>query len=518
MGRRPGWARFLLPSAADLVFLGLLFSLCCGTLAPRLLGDAGIGWHIRNGEWMLRNHAITRTDPFSSTMGGRPWYAWEWLYDLVIAGIHHWMGLNGVVFFTALVIAAAFALTLRFAMSCGGDLPVAIVLLALAVGASAIHLFARPHVLSWLLVVLWFALLDSWEREGDQAKSRKLLWLPALMVLWVNVHGGFLTGFALLGLYLVAQLFRSFAVASRPVAAKRLKVLGSIGLLALASTFLNPYGYRLHVHIYGYVTDRFLMNHIDEFRSPDFHGLAQQCFVVLLMIAIAALATASQKPRLSHLLVIIFAAGSGLYAARNLPISALLLTLTIAPILSRTLMQAGGEPNLADWLRTCLERSQSFATRMGEMEASLRGHLWPVAGILFGLWICLHGGSVGGVQIIDAHFPPKRFPIKAVDVLAEQHAPEPVFCPDYWGGYVIYRLYPQTRVVVDDRHDLYGAEFFKQYLKVVGVEPGWQETLDQDQVKVALLPTGSALAYVLGESPGWRMVFEDKVGTLFRRN
>ena len=54
---------------------------------------------------MLRSHAITRADPFSVTMGGQTWYAWEWLYDVVIAGIHHWLGLNGVVFFTAVIIA-----------------------------------------------------------------------------------------------------------------------------------------------------------------------------------------------------------------------------------------------------------------------------------------------------------------------------------------------------------------------------------------------------------------------------
>jgi len=87
-----------------------------GALFARLLGDAGIGWHIRNGEQMLRTHTITRTDSFSVTMGGQPWYAWEWLYDLKIAGIHHWLGLNGVVFFTAVIIALTFALTLRFSL------------------------------------------------------------------------------------------------------------------------------------------------------------------------------------------------------------------------------------------------------------------------------------------------------------------------------------------------------------------------------------------------------------------
>ena len=136
------WLRFLVPSVADLIFIILLIAMTGGILAPRLLGDASIGWHIRNGELMLHAHSITCADPFSVTMNGAPWYAWEWLYDIVIAGIHHWSGLNGVVFFTALIIAATFALTLRLSLQRGADLPVTVVLLALSLGASMIHLLA----------------------------------------------------------------------------------------------------------------------------------------------------------------------------------------------------------------------------------------------------------------------------------------------------------------------------------------------------------------------------------------
>src|SRR4029077_12229598 len=95
----PGWIYLALPSVTHLIFIVVLFSLSYSVLSARLLGDAGIGWHIRNGELMLRMHTVTRADPFSYTMSGRPWLAWEWLYDLIIGAIHKWLGLNGVVFF-----------------------------------------------------------------------------------------------------------------------------------------------------------------------------------------------------------------------------------------------------------------------------------------------------------------------------------------------------------------------------------------------------------------------------------
>src|SRR2546430_7543155 len=159
IGIRPAWFRLLVPSVADLIFIVLLIALTCGALAPRLLKDAGTGWHIRNGQQILHTHSITRTDSFSYTMQGQPWYAWEWLYDVLIAGIYQWLGLNGVVFLTGVVIAATFAIVLRLPLRLGANLPVSVILVMLAAGASTIHFFALPHLLSWLLAGIWVQLL-----------------------------------------------------------------------------------------------------------------------------------------------------------------------------------------------------------------------------------------------------------------------------------------------------------------------------------------------------------------------
>src|SRR5919109_2356197 len=134
-----GWIHLILPSVTDLIFIVVLFSLSYSALSSRLLGDAGIGWHIRNGELMLRTHMVTRVDVFSYTMNGRPWLAWEWLYDVIIGAVHQWLGLNGVVFFTAIVIASTFALVFRTLLSRGSLVQISLVLLLLAMGASMIH-------------------------------------------------------------------------------------------------------------------------------------------------------------------------------------------------------------------------------------------------------------------------------------------------------------------------------------------------------------------------------------------
>src|SRR5437588_11890983 len=84
----PGWIHLALPSVTDLISILVLVLLSYSVLAARLLGDAGIGWHIRNGELMTRTHMITRADPISYTRSAGPGLAREWLSDAVIAAVH----------------------------------------------------------------------------------------------------------------------------------------------------------------------------------------------------------------------------------------------------------------------------------------------------------------------------------------------------------------------------------------------------------------------------------------------
>ncbi len=507
------WFQFLAPSVIDLFFIALLAGLSCGALGRILLRDSDIGWHIRNGQLMLQTHAMVRTDPFSSTMAGQTWYAWEWLYDILIAAIHHVFGLNGVVFYSAAIIAVTFVLALHVALRRGGNLPLTILLLIIALGATAIHFLARPHIVSWLFTVIWFDVLDS----AEQQRSGQIYWLPMLMILWVNLHGGFVLGFMLLGIYLIAAAVAFFWRKQREHAAAWLKQLGLVTLLTAAASFVNPYGYHLHVHVFRYLTDRFLMDRITEFASPDFHAVPQQCFAILLLITILAIATARRKPSLVHVLVLLLAAYSGFYATRSLPTSSLLMVLIIAPMLSQTIAGAAEDAAIASWLRRFFFWLDSFSARMSNMETQFRGHLWLMVVFVLGIVACANHGRVGSAQFLNAYFDDKRFPVESAEYIAAHEIHDPIFSLDYWGGYLIYRLYPETKVVLDDRHDLYGDQFFEEYLKVVWVQPGWEKVLNDRRVDWVLVPPQSTLANMLRITSAWTVQHEDKTAVLFRR-
>jgi hypothetical protein len=520
--------RWVVPSASDLIFVALLGLLTCTALSVRLLSDAGIGWHIRTGQLILATHAVPRVDPFS-TLAGQPWFAWEWWYDVKVGWLERAAGLNGVVLFTAVIIATSFSWTFRLLLRRGTNVFVALILVLLAASAAMIHFLARPHVVSWLFTVAWFWILDSSEKDcsgsfsgssdcsGAKTRRAWTLWLlPWLMLVWVNVHGGFLVGFVLLAIYWIGAVWQWFRLKEERFddalqkiwLGRRIRLLTLTGIVSAAVTLVNPYGYKLHVHIYRYLSNRFLMDHIDEFQSPNFHYVAQKCFAALLLLTLVALAAKRSEVGASQGVVVLFAVYAGLYASRNIPVSSLLLILVIGPWLSDAMN------SLAD--KRSGTASTQFLQRMQGIELGLQGHLWPITAIVLAGWIAAHGGKLGASPLMDAHFDAQRFPVQAANYLEAHKVPGPIVSPDSWGGYLIYRLYPRVRMVVDDRHDFYGEEFLKSYLKMVHVEPGWQDFLQQHDVGCIVLPKDSALANILLETPEWQPVYSDAVAVVFK--
>ena len=142
------WGRVLTPSFSDLLFIALmgwLFMSTGGHGWQSLLADADVGWHIRTGEYILRHHAVPHRDLYSFSKPGAPWYAWEWLSDVIDAGLFDWAGLKGVVLMAGVVIALFATTLMRRMVNAGAHLFLALLVALLGVGASSMHFLARPH-------------------------------------------------------------------------------------------------------------------------------------------------------------------------------------------------------------------------------------------------------------------------------------------------------------------------------------------------------------------------------------
>ena len=500
-------ASFLLPSISDLIFIVLLLAFTFGPLAQRLLWDADIGWHIRNGENILATRSIPHVDSFSATMRGRTWFAWEWLYDAIVGWIHRKSGLNGVVFLAALTIASTLALVFRITIRRGANLGIAVLFFVLCALASSIHFLARPHVVGWLLTIICFLILDRHDRE--RVSNRFLFCLPLLIMPWANLHGGFVLGLVLLGIFFLAGLLEFSRPRSAELRKSSAKVitLGSVFAFSLFASLINPYGYKLYVHIYQYLTNNFFMHHIDEFRRPDLHKGPAQAFLLMMALTVLAIVLARARLRWTEWLLILFSATSGMYAARNLPVASMLLMMIAAPLLSAQLRFK--TPKFVRW--------GELLDRARDAELRLQCHLWPLVVVAVSALICFNSGALFGRTVMNAHFDPARFPVQAVNALQRRSNRNPIFSLDSWGGYFIYGLYPETAVFIDDRHDFYGEPYIREYLKVIHVEPGWESVLDGERVNLIVMPSKSKISDVLRKSANWKESYEDTISTVFER-
>jgi hypothetical protein len=111
----------------------------------------------------------------------------------------------------------------------------------------------------------------------------------------------------------------------------------------------------------------------------------------------------------------------------------------------------------------------------------------------------------------------EQFPERAVEFLrAGCYAPK-LFAYYDWGGYAVWKLYPEYRVFVDGRADLYGDDLLRQFQTVVNLRTGWRAVLDGWGLETALLPPSAAITQALLLDPEWRVVFSDSKAVILLR-
>src|SRR4051794_31678987 len=181
--RQSRWLSALAPSMTDFLFAALLAWLFAGGGGKMLLSDGDTGWHIRTGDYILEHGAIPRVDLFTFTKPGEPWFAWEWLTDLIFAWLHRGWGLKAVVMVGGVALVATATLLFCRMLWSGGNLFFSLAAALLANGATLVHFLARPHVFTFVFLAIGLWLMARDRRTPDWA-----IWLlPPLTAVWVNM-------------------------------------------------------------------------------------------------------------------------------------------------------------------------------------------------------------------------------------------------------------------------------------------------------------------------------------------
>jgi hypothetical protein len=505
----PGrFVHLLFPRLEDVLFLGIFLSVI--GLGSRLLNmDGDLGRHLTIGNFIIDSFSIPTRDVFSHTMVGFPLTPHEWLAQVSFSVVYRIAGLNGVVVLSAIMIALTFTLVYRQCFKRSQILLMSLVITVLAAAAASVHWLARPHIFTLLFTVLWIGELENLRKNG-----RVRLWLlPLIMVIWVNFHGAFIAGFVIWGIYLLSSLVE-FINKHPDKSGERSVMIGSTGLrepwvllitgfLALCGTLINPVGWRIWETTISFLRNSYLVGHTMEYLPPDFHQVNFWPFLLMICVSIIFLSFNRKKISIVSALLITLWTAMGLISARNISIYAVVAAPILAGIIAGVLVGKHKLRHLAN-----------FDARLRFVDDKLFGHIWPALMAIL-ILVLLMSGFVLDFNRDGNNFLSHKFPVTAVDWILEQDKKGPMFNYFPWGGYLLYRMWPEEQVFIDGQTDFYGEALTRQYEKVLTLQDGWQEILTQYQVRWVLMPTDSRLIEALSEDPRWELTYQDKTATIY---
>jgi hypothetical protein len=252
------------------------------------------------------------------------------------------------------------------------------------------------------------------------------------------------------------------------------------------------------VQLYRYPIDTIrsigMRSFIVEWFSPDFHKFRFLPFLVVFLLVLAVLSRSRARLQARVLVPLVLTTLLALDAVRHIPIFVLLAIPVIAAGLAASSSEVG--------IHTLSPRA-----RVRPMFNGLTVVL--MAGFALVRWGVLARGQ--------ATAEAQQFPERAVEALRSRDLGGEVFAYYDWGGYTIYKLYPEYRVFVDGRADLYGDDLLQQFQTAVQLRTGWREVLDRWRVRAVLLPRHCALAQALVLDPNWHLEYRDAQALLLLR-
>jgi len=443
--------------------------------APQVLNDGDTFWHLAAGQWMLDHGRVLTTDIFSHTVAGKPWNTHEWLAEVLMALAYRAGGWSGLVVLGGVCAGAAAALLAAWLQRFLRP-PTLLCVLLLSFSVTAPSLLVRPHLVALPALAFWTAgLLQA--REAQRAPP---LWLAGVMLVWANLHGGFVLGLALIAAFALDALVEA-------PAARRLAVVRDWGVFALASlaaSLVTPFGVGSLLYPFQIMGMSSLPG-IVEWRPADFSRVS--ALEIGLFAALFVLLSRGARIPPVRLLLLLLLLHMALQHTRHQIVLAVTGVMLLAEPLGAALSPPGGRASV------------------------VVGRRWIVGGALVAI---LLAGVRLAVPIVRSDGP--TAPISALAHVPAALAARPVFNDYGFGGYLIWR---GVRPFIDGRSDMYGDAFTQAYFRAV--RPDAKELgrlLERYRIDWTLLAARDPSVEVMDATPGWRRLYGDKTAVVHVRD
>jgi hypothetical protein len=472
MSRRVRWAQALV--------LVALYSIPAFVyLRTASAGDPDVWWHLRSAEWIVQHGAVPRTDPFSIPGAGKPWAAYSWLFELLIGRLFQSLGLVGIVAYTVGMVALIAMALHHLIRRLQADFTFG-VLLTFVASYSMVRLYTpRP----WLLTILFFALeMDILMQARRTGKTRELLWLPAIFVLWANVHIQFIDGLVVLGFALAEAVLarRWTSIQTR----MRAGWLGGVFVACVLATLANPYGWRIYRVAYDLAAQPGVLSKLEELSALPFRHLDDWLVLGLTLAAVGALARVRRAAFFESALLI-FAICLSFRSQRDLWVVVIAASVILAS-------------RLTGDVKNRFQLTTVFAPFVA-----------GTSGLVIALGFCAL--RVNNVQLSAKLV--EELPVRAVEVAKEKGWSGPLYNGYGWGGYLMWAL--RMPVGIDGRAALHGdAELDRSEVTWSG-QPGWASDPDLRRAGLVIGPVRAPLTQLLRTDPRFELGYEDQLAAVF---
>ncbi|HBH96430.1 MAG TPA: hypothetical protein DDX89_01380 [Candidatus Omnitrophica bacterium] len=468
-------------------WLVLLLGYCALFFAePINLTTADLGRHLKNGQLVWQHPELLSTNFYSYTEPTHPFLNHHWASGMVFFLIWRLGGFAGLHLFFIALNLAALAIAWRCAEERAG-VGVAAWLSILLLPLLAIRAEVRPEAFSLLFTSVFFQRLLRF--RDQRASQRSVWWLPLLEAVWVNLHSYFFLGPALIAAFLVDSL-------CSPARRGQARVLAVVLSLAMLATLLNPFGITGALvpltifQEYGY---RLFENQTIPFLLARFQMPALWLFLgVFMALALSlggAWARVGKSAGVAETLIAVGVSAMGWVAYRNLALFGLLALPLIASALGV--------------LRAVRPRNDRFFALAAVLSLAL------VIAVPSTVWsLPPASGRRLGLEPGDG---------EAAAFIRQQHLEGPIFNNYDIGGYLIFHLFPEHRVFVDNRPEAYSAAFFRElYIPMQEDDAVWREAEARFGLNMIvfhrhdLTPWGQRFMIARVDDPAWAPVFADR--------
>ena len=487
--------RFFMPRIEYILFAGIFWFIA--SIGPIILNvDGDLPRHILTGQLIRANHTVGLVDIFSFRTTGIATVPYEWLSQVFFSIVYDILGLGGVILLTSFVFTLAWMVIFQDALRRSHNLFISLGITGLGAMACLIHVLPRPHIFSFLLIAIWVSTL-----ERMQLKPNYWLVLPIIMLLWANLHGLFIFGIFIWGIYLAGDLFET--PINQWVGDIKIRSMFFGGLASLGATVISPARFKIWETFLLLGGNDYLSSRVIEYQSANFHSPETWPFIGILLLLIAGFGRSQSKMPWKYVFLMTVFAGLAIYYSRMLPVFAILATPIVAKLLS-------------DWLRDEMPDNliQRIEARVMPINESSNGAIWLVVVLIFVAGLFNSGIPIdlkNKGNVFDSDF----FPVKAVTWLESHPQSGHMFNEYDWGGYILFKLWPQYQIFMDGHVHIYGEKLTREYEQVAKVEEGWQTVLKNYQVKWAIVRAKSPLVDAL-KNESWQILYEDDTAVILR--